>query len=48
MDDINWSDESKKENKRCIEKHMQEGLGLLPLKKYFFKKTWFFKKIWQY
>ena len=44
MDDINWSDESKKENKRCIEKHMQEGLGLLPFEKILFQKRGFQKR----
>lgn len=44
MDDTNWSQESKKENKRCIEKHMQEGLGLLPFEKILFQTRGFQKR----
>ena len=44
MDDTNWSKEAKRENKRCVRKHMQEGLGLLPFEKVLFQKRGFEKR----
>ena len=44
MDDINWSEESKKENQRCIQQHLKEGLGLLPFEKILFQKRGFQKR----
>ena len=41
MDDINWSEESKKENQRCIQQHLKEGLGLLPFEKILFQTRGF-------
>lgn len=37
MDMKNWSHASKKENVRFMQKHMQEGLGLLPFEKILFQ-----------
>jgi DNA-binding FrmR family transcriptional regulator len=41
MDDLNWSEEAKKENQRCIEQHLKEGLGLLPFEKILFQTRGF-------
>ena len=37
MDMANWSSEAIKENIRCMKKHMEEGLGLLPFEKILFQ-----------
>jgi len=37
MNQSNWSKEAISENKKCIKKHMKEGLGILPFKKILFQ-----------
>jgi len=37
MDQSNWSKEAISENKKCIKKHMKEGLGILPFNKILFQ-----------
>lgn len=37
MDQSNWSKEAISENKKCIKKHMNEGLGILPFNKILFQ-----------